>query len=51
MKVVHETKGYQVGATVNSKEGAKLPDQGKPDLIILDVMMDTMWEGFILTAS
>ena len=47
MKVVLETRQYQVATAVNSKEAAGLLEQDKPDLIILDVMMDTMREGFV----
>lgn len=47
MKVVLETKQYQVRTAVNSKEAKTLLGQDIPDLIILDVMMDTMREGFI----
>ena len=47
MKVVLETQQYEVSTAVNSKEAKILLEQGMPDLIILDVMMDTMREGFI----
>ena len=47
MKVVLETQPYQVSTAVNSKEAKILLGQEKPDLIILDVMMDTMREGFL----
>ena len=47
MKTIFEVKQYQVRTAVNSKEAAKLLEQERPDLIVLDVMMDTMREGFI----
>ena len=47
MKVVLETGPYQVSTAGNSKEAKVLLGQEKPDLIILDVMMDTMREGFL----
>lgn len=46
MKVVLETQSYQVSTAGNSKEARALLKQDMPDLIILDVMMDTMQEGF-----
>lgn len=47
MKVVLETRQYEVSTAVNSKEAKILLEKDTPDLIILDVMMDTMREGFI----
>ncbi len=48
IKMVLESKGYQV-ITANGKEaGLKLAIEQKPDLAILDVMMSTHYEGFEL---
>jgi len=47
MKVIFEFREYQVSTAVNSKEAMKIIEQDRPDLIVLDVMMDTMREGFI----
>ena len=41
-----EAAGYQVFEANNSKEGLKQVKEVKPDLIILDVMMDTTTAGF-----
>jgi len=37
-----EDKGYHVLLALNGEEGLKRADEGKPDLIILDVEMPTM---------
>ena len=49
MKVVLENKGYKVDGAL---EGGAAPDKiesFKPNLIILDVMMKTLREGFLLS--
>lgn len=46
MRVVLESKGYQITAAPNGREGLKEARQQKPDLIILDVMMETAGQGF-----
>ncbi len=46
MKIVLESSGYKVFSAPNSKNGLKLFTDEKPDLLILDVMMDTDTEGF-----
>jgi CheY-like chemotaxis protein len=46
MKMILESHGYRVGSAVNSATARSSMEQEKPDLIILDVMMDTMHEGF-----
>ncbi|MBN1819030.1 MAG: response regulator [Sedimentisphaerales bacterium] len=48
MTVVLESKNYQVSVARNSREGMDRIQAQKPDLIILDVMMDTPQEGFTL---
>jgi len=47
MKIVLEGKGYTVVAANSSKEAMKQIENSKPSLIILDVMMESMQEGFI----
>ncbi|MBE0537520.1 MAG: response regulator [Phycisphaerae bacterium] len=49
MTVVLETTGYEVASAPNSVEAAKQVQQNRPDLIILDVMMDTQSEGFVFS--
>ncbi|MBU1888230.1 MAG: response regulator [Candidatus Omnitrophica bacterium] len=46
MKVVLESKKYQVATANSGKEGLKKVKQEKPNLIILDVMMETQSKGF-----
>jgi two-component system alkaline phosphatase synthesis response regulator PhoP len=41
-----EAKGYQVVSASNGKEGVEKARVEKPDLILLDVMMNTKDEGF-----
>lgn len=46
MKVVLESKNYEVTLAKSGEEGLKKIREGRPDLIILDVMMETMDKGF-----
>ncbi len=46
MKVVLESKNYQVSNAKNGEEGLKKVRVQKPDLIILDVMMEAVDKGF-----
>ena len=46
MTVVLETQNYDVSGVANSTDAIKKIEQSPPDLIILDVMMDTPREGF-----
>ena len=41
-----ENKGYQVVYAYNGKDALKILDQEKPDLLVLDVMMTEVGEGF-----
>jgi CheY-like chemotaxis protein len=43
-----EAKGYQVMTASNGNEGIEKAKAEKPDLILLDVMMNTKDEGFIV---
>ncbi len=43
-----ESKGYSVVSAGNVEDGFKLLDNEKPDLLILDVMMDEPDDGFYL---
>jgi len=47
MKIVLEDKGYKVHTANSSKEAMKQIEKSKPSLIILDVMMESMREGFV----
>ena len=46
MRIVLESKSYQVRAAYNGKEGYAEIEKKIPDVIILDVMMSTDTEGF-----
>jgi DNA-binding response OmpR family regulator len=46
LKAVIENKGYLADIAPNSETGFKKIENRKPDLIILDVMMETKDEGF-----
>lgn len=46
MTVVLETQNYQVQNARNGRDAAQAVKKSPPDLIILDVMMDTPREGF-----
>ena len=49
MKVVLENSGYKVGCAANGGEAKEQIKTFKPNLIILDVMMDTLEEGITLS--
>ena len=46
LRIALEANHYEVHAASNGAEGLKIIKQVHPDLIILDVMMDTVTEGF-----
>jgi len=46
MRIILESKAYQVRSAYNGKEGYAEMERKPPDLIILDVMMSTDTEGF-----
>jgi CheY-like chemotaxis protein len=48
VKIVLESAGHDVLEATNGKTGLKVLKEDRPDLIILDVMMDTATEGFQL---
>ncbi|MCJ7774606.1 MAG: response regulator [Desulfobacterales bacterium] len=48
IRIILESKKYNVRAAFNGKEGYKMIEEKIPDLIILDVMMNTDTEGFDL---
>ena len=45
-RTVLESAGYQVNEAPNTTRGLEVMNVDRPDLIILDVMMDTQTEGF-----
>lgn len=46
MRLPLEAHGYQVFRAANQREGLQKVREVKPDLILLDVMMDSMTAGF-----
>ena len=46
MKVVLESKNYKVASAKSGEEGLKSVKRNKPDLVILDVIMETGDKGF-----
>jgi two-component system OmpR family response regulator len=46
-----EAAGYEVFEAANSEDGLKAVKQLKPDLVILDVMMDSATAGFQLALA
>ena len=49
MKVVLEKQGYSVNTARDGSEGTEQIKTSRPDLIILDVMMNVLNEGFLLS--
>jgi two-component system alkaline phosphatase synthesis response regulator PhoP len=48
LRIVLENNGYEVNHVLNIREGQKALEGEKPNLIILDVMMDRHTDGFDL---
>lgn len=46
MKVVLESKGYDVSLASNGEEGLEKAKSEKPDVMVLDVMMESISTGF-----
>ena len=49
LKTILETDGYEIEVAANAKEGLEKAKKNTPDLLIVDVMMDTDTDGFHLT--
>jgi len=49
MRMVLEAQSFEVHSAVNGTDGLKKVKEVRPDLIILDVMMDQLTEGFQVT--
>jgi len=45
-KLIIESDGYEVVTASDGKQGLGVVKQSKPDLVLLDVMMETLFEGF-----
>jgi len=50
-KLILESGDYEVVSAKNGTEGLELVTLEDPDLIILDIMMDSMFEGFNVSAA
>ena len=48
-RVILEAKGYKISSATNREEGFEKVKQISPDLILMDVMMEKMSDGFDLT--
>jgi CheY-like chemotaxis protein len=48
MKVILESRGYSVRSAGNGRDGLLRLEEAVPDLLVLDVMMTTVTEGFDL---
>jgi len=46
IKPVLESRGYQVEAAYNKQEAIEKIEKSKPDLILLDIMMERLTDGF-----
>ncbi len=46
MRILFESRGHQFSAAFNGEEGLARVKDIDPDLVLLDVMMDTRTEGF-----
>jgi DNA-binding response OmpR family regulator len=51
LKIVLENQGFRVRHASNIGDGRELINQERPDLIILDVMMEKMTDGFNLCSE
>ncbi len=49
MRMVLEAQNFEVHSAINGTEGLRKIKQVTPDLVILDVMMDQLTEGFQVT--
>ncbi len=50
-KIILESADYEVISAGNGTEGLQMVTLESPDLIILDIMMDSMFEGFAVSAA
>ena len=50
-KMILLADGYQVIVANDSKQGLESIKEGRPDLILLDVMMESIFEGFSLMGT
>jgi CheY-like chemotaxis protein len=46
MRIMLESAGYQVIAASSGEEGLKVVEEQRPDLVLLDIMMEKLTTGF-----
>ena len=46
MEMLLKREGYDVVCALSGSQGLEMAVTNKPDLIVLDVMMETMWAGY-----
>jgi CheY-like chemotaxis protein len=51
VQVLLEDEGYEVCCAMTGTEGLEKVVSNKPDLIILDIMMEDMWAGYEVNQS
>ena len=51
MRIVLEKQGYSVQAAKDSEEAMEQLKATRPDLVIMDVMMNSLREGFVLSRA
>ncbi len=50
-RVILESNGYQVSSASSGKEALAMMRQEKPDLVLLDIMMDHILDGWCLSQA
>lgn len=45
-KMILMTDGYEIVTASDGKEGLRVVREAKPDLVMLDIMMESLFEGF-----
>jgi len=48
MTAILESASYEVATACDASDGARKILSGHPDLILLDIMMDSLWDGYSL---
>ncbi len=51
LKIVLENQGFRIRHALNIRDGRAFIDEERPDVIILDVMMEKMTDGFNLCSD
>lgn len=51
IRAVLEAEGYSVVSATSGREGLKKLDEVKPDLVLLDVMMESTTEGYAVSGA